>query len=69
MRVGRIVGILLLVIGVILLGFAYHASQAPAERLADTFTGHFSDRTMWYALLGAAAGVSGILLAGFGIRK
>lgn len=68
MRTIQILGAAFLVVGVILLGFAYHASNAPMEQLSNTVTGHYSDRTMWYAVLGGVAAVSGGLLA-FRSRK
>ena len=65
MQSSRILGVVLLVIGVVLLGFGYHASNAPLDRLSNTVTGRFTDRTMWYFVLGAAAAIGGLLLAMF----
>jgi hypothetical protein len=48
------------------LGFAYHASNAPLDQLSNALTGRFTDQTMWYFVLGAAAALGGALLALFG---
>jgi drug/metabolite transporter (DMT)-like permease len=65
----QIVGVVLFVVGVVLLGFGYHASNAPLDQLSNTLTGRFTDRTMWYFVLGAAAALGGALLAVFGKRR
>jgi drug/metabolite transporter (DMT)-like permease len=65
----QILGVVVFVVGVILLGFAYHASNAPLDQLSNTLTGRFTDRTMWYVVLGAAAAVGGVLLFLFGKRR
>ena len=65
----RIIGIVVFAIGAVLLGFAYHATNAPLEKLSDTMTGRYSNETMWYFGVGIAALVGGGLLAVFGSRK
>jgi hypothetical protein len=65
----RGIGVVVLVIGALLLGFAYNSTQAPMEELANTVTGRYSDGTMWYFALGVAAVAGGGLLAAFGARK
>ncbi len=62
MPMGRVLGIMALVPGAILLGFGLNASDAPAEQLRETFTGSYSDRTMWYLIGGAAAACGGVVL-------
>jgi drug/metabolite transporter (DMT)-like permease len=64
----QILGVVALAVGAVLLGFAYHASNAPLDRLTNTLTGRYSDQTMWYIVLGAAAAIGGSLLAVFGKR-
>lgn len=59
----RILGIVLLVVGLIMLYFGWQSSQSLGDQVAETFTGRFTDSTMWLLLLGAAAAVGGILLA------
>jgi LPXTG-motif cell wall-anchored protein len=65
----QILGGVVLVVGVILLGFAYHASNAPLDQLSNTLTGRFTHETMWYLVLGAAAATGGVLLFFFGKRR
>ena len=65
----QMLGIVIFVVGAILLGFAYHASNAPLDQLSNTLTGRFTHETMWYLVFGAAAAVGGVLLFLFGKRK
>lgn len=69
MEINRILGVIVFAIGVVLLILAYNASNAPLEELSNTLTGRYSDRTMWYFVLGIASAVGGGLLATFGSRK
>ena len=69
MRMTQILGAVALVIGVVLLGLAYHASNAPMEQVSNAITGRFTDQTMWYLILGIAAAVGGVLLVAFGRRR
>ena len=62
----QIVGIVALVVGLILLGFGFNAADAPTDRISETFTGRYTDRTMWYFILGAVGVIGGGLLALFG---
>ena len=64
----RIIGVVVLAIGVALLAVAYQSTDAPLERLSNTITGRYSNQTMWYFALGIAAAVGGGLLV-FGSRK
>lgn len=63
MKMTRVGGLVLLVIGVTLLIFGYNASQSMGERVVEEFTGHFTDRTTWYLIGGIAATVGGAALA------
>jgi len=65
----RILGLVLLAIGILLLIFGYNASQAVTEEVRETLTGRFSDTTMWYLIGGAAGTVAGIGLLVFGKAK
>ena len=51
----RIVGLVLLAIGVVLLIFGYNASQSLNEQIVEGFTGRFTQRTMGYLIGGIAA--------------
>lgn len=68
MSPARIVGIVILVIGLIMLFFGWQATESFGEQVRETFTGQFSDSTQWYLIGGAALTVGGLLLALFGKR-
>lgn len=68
MKPSRIAGAMVLAVGVVLLGFAWHASQAPLDQLSNALTGRFTNETMWYCLVGVAAVVGGGWLALTGQR-
>lgn len=57
----RILGIGLLVLGVVLLGFGYNATQSIGEQLSETLTGRFTDETMLYFIGGGILVVVGLL--------
>ena len=65
MNTTRIVGFVLLVVGVILLFFGYQSSQAVGDQIVEAVTGRFTDSTMWFLIAGAAAVVAGVFLAFF----
>ncbi len=65
----RIIGIVLLAVGVLLLIFGYNASQSVTEGVMETVTGRFTDRTTWLFILGVAGLVAGIGFLAFGGRK
>jgi drug/metabolite transporter (DMT)-like permease len=69
MRMTQILGVVALVIGLVLLGFAYHASNAPLDQVSDALTGRVTDQTMWYLILGIVAAVGGVLLVAFGRQR
>jgi drug/metabolite transporter (DMT)-like permease len=60
MSKNQIGGIVLLVVGAILLYMGYQSSQSLGEQIHETFTGRFTDSTMWYFLFGGAAAAAGI---------
>lgn len=69
MDMKRIIGVVVLAVGAVLIGFAYHATNAPMEQVSDALTGRYSNETRWYFAVGIAAVVGGGLLALFGSRK
>ncbi len=66
MAIHQILGLALLAVAAVLLYFGFTASQGVGERIHETFTGRFTDSTVWYFVLGAAAGIAGLALLGFG---
>lgn len=61
----KLVGIVLLVVGILLMYFGYQSSQSLGDQVVETFTGRFTDETMWFLIGGAVATVAGIFLAFF----
>jgi uncharacterized protein DUF3185 len=64
----RIVGLVLLAVGVTLLIFGYNASQSVGEQIVEGFTGRFTNQTMAYLIGGIAAIVGGAALTIWGGR-
>jgi hypothetical protein len=58
----RVLGIVLVVVGALLLYFGYQKTGAVTEKAKQTITGDYTDRTMFYLVGGAAAGIAGIAL-------
>lgn len=62
----RILGLVVLVIGVVLLVFGINATHSIGERVTEGVTGKYTSGTMWYIIAGIAGIVVGGALAGFG---
>ena len=60
MNLQRIIGIVLLGVGIVLLIWGLNASDSVADQVSDTFTGRFTDKTMWLILSGVALGLGGL---------
>lgn len=69
MSTGRLIGIVIFAVGVVLLYFAYQSSNAPLDEISNELTGRYSSETMWYLGAGIVAAVGGGLLAVFGARR
>ena len=65
----RIIGLVLLAVGVTLLIFGYNASQSVGEQIVEGVTGRFTRETMMYLIGGVAAIVGGGALALWGGRR
>lgn len=50
----------LLVVGAIVLYFAYQSSQSLGDQLTEAVTGRFTDATTWYLILGGASVAAGV---------
>jgi hypothetical protein len=68
MNTQRIVGAVLLVVGLGLLIVGMNASHSAVDQLHDTFTGRFTHETAMYIFGGGAAALFGLLLVLFGVR-
>ena len=69
MSITRIIGLILLAIGVALVFFGFNATQTLGERVVEGFTGRFTNQTMWFLIGGIAACVGGGALAFWGNRR
>ncbi|WP_228612062.1 DUF3185 family protein [Alkalimonas sp.] len=58
----RVLAIVLVVVGLILLFFAYQSSQSLGDQVKEAVTGRFTDSTIWFLIFGAAAAVAGIAM-------
>jgi hypothetical protein len=58
----RLIGLVLLLVGVGLLMVGMHASNSVADQVHNTFTGRFTDATTWYILTGSVSGVLGLVM-------
>lgn len=63
-----IFGGVLLVLGIVLLIVGMNSSHSVADQVSNTFSGRFTQDTMWYIIGGIAAGVLGLLMLMFGAR-
>ncbi|KJS04592.1 MAG: membrane protein [Gammaproteobacteria bacterium BRH_c0] len=61
----KLLGIVLIVVGIFLLYFGWQASQSVGEQLTEAFTGRFTDDTVFFLIGGAAALVAGAFMAFF----
>ena len=57
-----ILGLVVLTLGLVLLFFAWRASNAPMEQLSEALTGRYTDNTMWYVVGGVVGVVAGAAL-------
>lgn len=67
----KTLALVLLVVGLILLFFAYQSSQSMGDQVTEAITGRFTDSTLWLYIAGAASTVAGIgmLLTGRSATK
>lgn len=62
MSVSRIVGIILLVVGIACLYFGFSSSHAPVDQVVGATTGRFTQSTMWYIMGGIVMAAGGATL-------
>ena len=63
MTLYRSLGVALAVAGIIFLVMGLSATDSTVERLSETFTGRYTDQTVWYIAGGLAALIGGSVLA------
>lgn len=69
LKLPQLVGLGIVAIGVVLMLLAWRGSSAPVDQISDALTGHYTDRTMLYLILGIVALIAGSVLAMSGRRK
>lgn len=62
----RIIGFVLLAVGVVLLLFGFNASQSVGEQVVEGVTGRFTNETMMFIIGGVATLVAGAAMAIWG---
>ena len=62
MSLNRIIGVLLLVVGIVFLAIGISATQAITDKVVEGVTGRYTDKTMIYLIVGALMVVLGGLL-------
>jgi hypothetical protein len=58
----RILGLVILIVGVALLIVGMNSSHSMVDQVSNTFTGRFTQATTWYILGGIATGLFGLFL-------
>ncbi len=58
----RIVGVVLVAVGLTLALIGFNSSQSIADQLSSTFTGRFTQATTWFMIGGAGLGLLGLLM-------
>lgn len=64
----RILGIVILVVGLVLVAFGLNASDSVVDSVKENLTGRYTDKTMWYLIGGGVLAVAGALMA-LGVGK
>lgn len=62
MAVQKLLGIVLLVVGLALIFFGWQSTESVTEQVSETLTGRFTDETMWYLIGGVASAVAGLVM-------
>jgi hypothetical protein len=63
MTLYRSLGIALAIAGIVFLVMGLNATDSTVERISETFTGKYTDQTIWYIAGGLAALIGGSVLA------
>jgi len=64
----RILGVVILVVGIVLLAIGINASNSAVDQISNTFLGRFTQATTWYIVGGIGAGLFGLLMLLMGGR-
>lgn len=60
---GRVLGLVLFALGIVVLAFGINASQAAPDKAMEAVTGKFTENTMLYIMAGVAMIVGGGAIA------
>lgn len=69
MKMQRLTGSILLVVGVLLFLFGMDSTDSFVDRWTSFFHGSFTDKTMWYMVAGIASGLVGLSMIMFSNRR
>jgi uncharacterized membrane protein HdeD (DUF308 family) len=58
----KAIGLALLVVGIILIVYGFHASDSVSSSVSRAFTGAPTDKTLWLLLGGSAAAIIGAVM-------
>ena len=64
----RIVGIVLIVVGMVVLMIGMNSSHSVADQVSNSIIGRFTRETMWYIIGGGTAALFGFILLLGGVR-
>lgn len=59
MTQSNIIGLVALVVGAVLLFFAWRGTNTPVDQMTEAMTGRFSGDTMWFMIAGLIGVVAG----------
>jgi hypothetical protein len=65
----RVLGLVLLVVGLVLFAIGLNATDSVTEEVSEGLTGRFTDTTTWYLLGGLAMALAGGAMSLFGGGK
>ncbi len=63
MTLARIIGFVIMLFGIAVLVFGILATEEFGEKVTQEFTGHYTDKTMWYIFGGIAAILVGAVIS------
>ena len=64
----RIIGIVVLIVGIVLFSVGLNASHSVADRASNFWSGRFTEATTWYIVSGIGVSILGLLIAVFAGR-
>ncbi len=59
MTTKRIIGLVLLAVGLLLLFLGFQSSQGLDDQVSEALTGEYTDNTVWYWVAGAISSAAG----------